>query len=73
MANLDLEFLVKAKTSEKFEEKPEQGRRMLKNDLNKLAFTEFTLSIDVSKRSGKIAFGILKGCKTKDYEVGMQA
>jgi len=44
---------------------------MLKNaDLNKLAFIELILSIDVSIRSGKVAFGILKSCKTKDYEDG---
>ena len=44
---------------------------MMKNaDLNELAFTELILSIDVSNSSGKIAFGILKSCKTKDYEDG---
>jgi hypothetical protein len=37
-------------------------------DLNELAFTELVLSIDVSSSSGKIAFGIVKSCKTKDYE-----
>jgi hypothetical protein len=26
------------------------------------------LSIDVSSSSGKIAFGIVKSCETKDYE-----
>jgi hypothetical protein len=44
------------KTSEEFEEKSEEGRRMMKNDdLNELAFTELILSIDVSNSSGKIA------------------
>jgi gag-polypeptide of LTR copia-type len=33
-------------------------------------FTELILSIDVRNSSGKIAFGILKHCKTKDYEDG---
>jgi hypothetical protein len=37
-------------------------------DLNEMAFTELVLSIDVSSSSGKIAFGIVKSCKTKDYE-----
>ncbi len=58
-------------TSEELEEKSEEGRRMMKNaDLNELAFTELILSIDVSNSSGKIAFGTLKSCKTKDYEDG---
>jgi hypothetical protein len=62
------------KTSEELEEKSEEGRRMMKNaDLNELAFTELILSIDVSNSSGKIAFGILKSCKTKDYEDGNAA
>jgi hypothetical protein len=28
------------------------------------------LSIDVSSSSGKITFGVVKRCKTKDYEDG---
>jgi hypothetical protein len=39
-------------------------------DLNEMAFTELVLSIDVSSSSGKIAFGIVKSCKTNDYEDG---
>jgi hypothetical protein len=47
------------KTSDEFEEKLEEGRRVIKNaDLNKLPFTELILSIDVSNSSGKIDFGI---------------
>jgi hypothetical protein len=34
-----------------------------------MAFTELVLSIDVSS-SGRIAFGIFKSCKAKDYEDG---
>jgi hypothetical protein len=46
------------KISEEFEEKSEEGRRMMKNaDLNELAFAELILSIDVSNSSGNIAFG----------------
>jgi hypothetical protein len=37
-------------------------------DLNDMTFTELVLSIDVSSSGGKIAFGIVKSCKTKDYE-----
>ena len=59
------------KSSEEFEEKTEEGKRVLKNaDLNELAFTESILSIDVRSSNGKIEFGILKICKTKDYEDG---
>jgi hypothetical protein len=44
---------------------------MLKNaNLNELAFKELILSIDISNRSGKIAYGFVKGCTTKDYEDG---
>jgi hypothetical protein len=51
------------------DEKTDEGKRMLRIiDLNEMAFTELVLSIDVSSSSGKIAFGIVKSCKTKDYE-----
>jgi hypothetical protein len=57
------------KSSEVFDEKTDEGKRMLRIiDLNEMAFTELVLSIDVSSSSGKIAFGIVKSCKTKDYE-----
>ena len=59
------------KSSEELEDKTEEGRKLIKNsDLNELAFTELILSIDVSNSSGKISFGIVKGCKSKDYEDG---
>ena len=35
-----------------------------------MTFNELILSIDVSSSSGKIVFGILISCKTKDYEEG---
>jgi hypothetical protein len=35
-----------------------------------MAFIELALSIDVSSSSSKIAFAIVKSCKTKDYEDG---
>jgi hypothetical protein len=39
-------------------------------DLNEMVFTKLVLSIDLSSTSGKIAFGIVKSCTTKDYEDG---
>jgi hypothetical protein len=42
-------------------------------DLNEIAFTELILSIDATSSAGKIAFGIVKGCKTKEYEDGNAA
>jgi hypothetical protein len=35
--------------------------------LNEIAYTEPILSIDVKGINGKIAFNIVKGCKTKNY------
>jgi hypothetical protein len=59
------------KSSELFDENTDEGKRMLRIiDLNEMAFTELVLLIDVSSSSGKIAFGIVKSCKTKDYEDG---
>ena len=37
---------------------------------NKLAFEELILSIDTSKDKGKIAFQIVKSCKTADLKMG---
>jgi hypothetical protein len=42
-------------------------------ELNEIAFTELVFSIDVNSISGKIAFGITKSCKTKDFENGNAA
>jgi hypothetical protein len=36
-------------------------------ELNEIAYTELILSIDVKASSGKVAFNIIRGCKTKDY------
>jgi hypothetical protein len=58
-------------SSEVFDEKTDEGKRMLRIiDLDVMAFTKLVLSIDVSSSSGKIEFGIAKSCKTKDYEDG---
>jgi hypothetical protein len=59
------------KSSELLDEKKDEGKRILRIiDLNEMAFTELVLSIDLSSSSGKIAFGIVKSCKAKDYENG---
>jgi hypothetical protein len=39
-------------------------------ELNEVAYTELILSIDVKSTSGKVAFNIIRGCKTKDYPDG---
>jgi predicted nucleic acid-binding protein len=66
-----LEGVLIPKSSEVFDEKTEEGKRMLRIiDLNDMAFTKLILSIDVSSSSGKIAVGIFKSYKTKDYEDG---
>jgi gag-polypeptide of LTR copia-type len=53
------------------DEKMEEGKWQLKIiDLNELAFTKLVLSIDVSRSAGKIAFSIVKSCKTKECEYG---
>jgi hypothetical protein len=39
-------------------------------ELNKIAYTELILWIDVKASSGKVAFYIIRGCKTKDYPDG---
>jgi hypothetical protein len=53
------------------EEKNEEGKEMMRAvELNEIAFTELVLSIDMSSSSAKIASGIVKNCKTKDFEDG---
>ena len=42
-------------------------------ELNENAFTELILSIDVKTSSGKTAFNLVKGCKTKDHPDGNAA
>ena len=56
------------------DEKTEEGKKLLRiADLNEIAFTELILSIDVSNSNGKIAFGIVKSCKSKEFEDGNAA
>jgi hypothetical protein len=39
-------------------------------ELNEIAYNELILSIDFQDSSGKVAFNIIRGCKTKDYTDG---
>jgi hypothetical protein len=56
------------------DEKTEEGKKLLRiADLNEIAFIELILSIDVSNSNGKIAFGIVKSCKSKEFEDGNAA
>jgi hypothetical protein len=51
------------------DDKTEEGKKLLRiADSNEIAFTELILSIDVSNSNGKIAFGIVKSCKSKEFE-----
>ena len=59
---------------EVIEEKTEEGKKLMRIiELNEIAFTELILSIDVSSSNGKIAFGIVKNCKSKEFEDGNAA
>ena len=50
------------------------GKKMSKIiELNEIAYTELILSIDVKSSNGKIAFNLIKGCKSKDYPDGNAA
>jgi C2H2 zinc-finger/Zinc knuckle len=62
------------RTQDPMDEGTEEGKRMLAiMDLNEITFTELILSIAATSSDGKIAFGIVKGCKTKEYEDGNAA
>jgi hypothetical protein len=59
------------KADEEFDKDSDMGKKMLNAiDLNKVAYTERLLSIDVKTSNGKVAFIIVKGCKSKDYPDG---
>jgi hypothetical protein len=58
------------KPDEEINEKNEKGKILIKSAvLNKMAFAELILSIDVRSKSSKIIFSIIKGCKIRDYTV----
>jgi hypothetical protein len=47
------------------------GKKMLNAiELNKVAYTELLISIVVKTSNGKIAFNVVKGCKSKDHPDG---
>jgi hypothetical protein len=59
------------KADEEFDKDSDMGKKMLNViELNKVAYTELLLSIDVKTSNSKIAFNIVKGCKSKDYPDG---
>ena len=62
------------KSDEVFDEVSDEGKKKAKIiELNEIAYTELILSIDVKNSSGKIAFNLVKGCKSKDYLDGNAA
>jgi hypothetical protein len=59
---------------EKFDEGTESGnKKSIAIEMNKIAYTELILSIDVKTSSGKVTFNLIKGCKSKDYPDGNAA
>jgi gag-polypeptide of LTR copia-type len=62
------------KFDESFDEDSDKGKKMLKNaEINEVAFTELILSIDTKRSEGKVAFNLVKGCKSKEYPDGNAA
>ena len=62
------------KSNEVIDEKTAEGKEKSKIvELNELAYSELVLSMDVKKATGKVAFQIVKSCKTKEYEDGNAA
>jgi gag-polypeptide of LTR copia-type/Zinc knuckle len=64
-------LLVKVKipkTDEVYDMESEEGKKfIIAADMNELAYTELVLSIDDKTSSGKVAFNLVKGCKSKEY------
>jgi gag-polypeptide of LTR copia-type len=62
------------KADEEFDKDSDVGKKTLNAiELNKVAYTELVLSIDVKTSKGKFAFNIVKGCKSKDHPDGNAA
>jgi hypothetical protein len=62
------------KADEEFDKDSDMGKKMLNAmELNKVAYTERLLSINVKTSNGKIAFTIVKRCKSKDHPDGNAA
>jgi hypothetical protein len=59
------------KVDEEIDEPSDIGKKKsIIIESNKIAYTELILSIDVKASNGKVAFNIVRGCKTKDYPYG---
>jgi hypothetical protein len=57
-----------------FDEGTESGKKKsIAIELNEIAYTDLILSINVKTSSGKVAFNLIKGCKSKDYPDGNAA
>jgi gag-polypeptide of LTR copia-type len=66
--------LLIPKADEEFDKDSDMGKKNLNAiELNKVAYTELLLSIDVKTSNSKIAFNIVKGCKSKDHPDGNAA
>jgi hypothetical protein len=53
---------------EKFDEGTESGKKKsIAIEMNEITYTELILSIDVKTSSEKVAFNLIKCCKSKDY------
>jgi hypothetical protein len=62
------------KVDEEYDEVSDIGKKMSRaTELNEIAYTELNLSIDVKTSNGKIAFNIVKECKSKHYPDGNAA
>jgi hypothetical protein len=59
---------------EEIDEESESGKKKSAIiELNEIAYTELILSIDIKTRSGKVAFNLIKGYKSKNYPDGNAA
>jgi gag-polypeptide of LTR copia-type/Zinc knuckle len=72
--DLLLEKLLILKVVEEYDEVSDIGKKMSRAiELNEIDYTELILPIDVKTSNGKIAFNIVKGCRSKDYPDGNAA
>jgi gag-polypeptide of LTR copia-type len=59
---------------EEIDEESESGKmKSAIIELNEIAYTKLILSIDIKTSSGKVAFNLIKGCKSKNYSDGNAA
>jgi gag-polypeptide of LTR copia-type len=68
---ISLGKVIIPKSDEVYDTESEEGKKKMRiADLNELAYTELILSIDDKSSSGKVAFNLVKDCKSKDYVDG---